>query len=67
MEHETFWTLLTDVAHWEFEIFLMLIFDVVIGILIWPRVKRWFQHHKDDDEKIEDLEKRIKVLEENRK
>ena len=29
--HETFWTLVRDRAHWEFEIFLMMFFDVVLA------------------------------------
>jgi hypothetical protein len=50
---ETFWTLLHDAAHWEFEIFLMLIFDVLIGSLItyivWPKIKEHWAHHKARD------------------
>lgn len=45
---ETFWSLLRDQAHWEFELFLMLIFDVVIGVLIWPRLKA--RLHREIDE-----------------
>ena len=48
---ETFWTLLHDAAHWEFEIFLMLIFDVVIGALLWPFVKKHYDHHIARDKK----------------
>jgi hypothetical protein len=39
--HETFWTLLRDSAHWEFEIFLMILFDLVIGGLAWPLIKKY--------------------------
>ena len=67
VEQETFWTLLFDPSHWEFEIFLMIIFDGLIGALIWPRIKKWFQHHEEDDSKMSELEKRIKALEENKK
>lgn len=63
MEHETFWTLFTDLAHWEFELFLILIFDVLIGVLIWPRIRKFIRHHKSDDEKLEELEKRLMFLE----
>lgn len=49
-EHETFWTLLQNAAHWEFELFLMLIFDVVLGLLIWPFVKEHWKHHVLSDE-----------------
>jgi len=63
MEHETFFTLVRDQAHWEFELFLILIFDVVIGALIWPYITKWFKHHKSDDDKLEELEERLKKLE----
>jgi hypothetical protein len=64
MEHETFFTLLKDPAHWLFEIFLIFIFDGIIGLLIWPRCKRFFRHHASDDQRIEILEKKIEELEE---
>lgn len=62
MEHETFWTLFTSLPHWEFEIFLMFVFDVLVGILIWPAVRRSMTHHKSDDERIRDLEKAVEKL-----
>jgi hypothetical protein len=43
--HETFWTLLRDPAHWMFELFLMLLFDGVIGLLAWPFIKKHWHHH----------------------
>ena len=63
MEQETFWTLLKDPAHWEFELFLIFIFDVLIGILIWPQIRKFFRHHKDDDDKLKELENRIRKIE----
>ncbi|MDB5254410.1 MAG: hypothetical protein JWL80_476 [Parcubacteria group bacterium] len=63
MEQETFWTLLRDLPHWEFELFLIFIFDVLIGLIIWPLFQRFTKHHKDDDDKLEALEKRIEQLE----
>jgi len=46
---ETFWTLLHDLAHWEFEGFLMLIDNFVIGGLVlgllWPKIKEHWAHH----------------------
>lgn len=55
--------LLKDPAHWEFELFLIFIFDVLIGVLLWPRLKKFMHHHKSDDEKLDDLETRLSVLE----
>jgi hypothetical protein len=48
---ETFWTLLHNAAHWEFEIFLMIVFDGVIGALAWPLVKKHWKHHLERDRK----------------
>jgi len=62
MEYETFWTLLSDKAHWEFELFLIFLFDVLIGLLIWPWVKKFIIHHKSDDERIAELERRVDEL-----
>ena len=50
-EQETFWTLLHDSAHWQFEIFLMVLFDGVIGMMLWPFVKKHWDHHIARDEK----------------
>ncbi|MGH7745457.1 MAG: hypothetical protein ACREQ5_11790 [Candidatus Dormibacteria bacterium] len=46
---ETFWSLLHDAAHWEFEVFLMIVFDVVIGGLCWPFVRKHWKHHLERD------------------
>ena len=62
MEHETFWTLLRDPAHWGFELFLIALFDGLIGILIWPQIKKFTTHHKSDDERIADLEREVREL-----
>jgi hypothetical protein len=51
IEQETFWTLLHDKAHWEFEIFLMVVFDLVLGGLLWPFVKKHWKRHIDRDMK----------------
>ena len=48
-EKETFWTLLHNKPHWEFEIFLMILFDVILGILIWPFIKKHWKHHLEHD------------------
>ena len=42
---ETFWSLLHDRAHWEFELFLMLLFDGIIGAVLWPFLKKHYDHH----------------------
>ena len=47
---ETFWSLLHDAAHWEFELFLMALFDGVIGCLAWPFIKKPWKHHADRDQ-----------------
>ena len=44
-EPETFVSLARDLAHWEFEIFLMIIFDGIVGAIAWPLVKKHWQHH----------------------
>jgi len=49
---ETFWVLFKSLPHWEFEIFLMIVFDVVIGYFIWGAIKR---HIHKDDKKLEDI------------
>jgi hypothetical protein len=48
-EPETFWTLLRDAAHWEFELLLIIVFDLLLAGLAWPFVKRHWQHHLDRD------------------
>lgn len=64
MEQETFWTLLANAAHWEFELFLMFLFDVVIGLILFPFFKRWVLHHKTDDQKIDELQSQFQALQE---
>jgi hypothetical protein len=59
MGHETFWTLLSDPAHWCFELFLILLFDVVLGLFIWPLIKRGLNHHTADDKKLLELQKEM--------
>ena len=48
---ETFWTLLQNAAHWEFELFLMVVFDGVIGMLCWPFIKKHVIHHLERDKR----------------
>ena len=44
--HETFWTLLRDKAHWEFEIFLMFLFDGVLGGL-WLFIAKFIARRRE--------------------
>lgn len=50
---ETFWGLLHDAAHWEFELLVgfleMLVFDVIVGLLLWPCIKSHWQRHLECD------------------
>lgn len=48
---ETFWTLLRDSTHWEFEIFVTVVFDVVVVGILWPFVTKHAKHHFDRDKK----------------
>ena len=48
---ETFWTLLQDKAHWEFEIFLMVLFDLLLGGLFGPFIRKHWKHHIDRDQR----------------
>ena len=59
---ETFFDLLKDPAHWEFEIFLIVIFDVIIGLFIWPFIQKALIHHKSDHERLEDLEREVRAI-----
>lgn len=62
MSSETFWTLLSDLPHWEFELFLMFLFDVVIGLILYPCFTRFVLHHKSDDSKTAELERQVAEL-----
>lgn len=62
MHEESFLDLLADPAHWYFEIFLIFIFDVIVGLVIWPFIRKGFIHHKSDHERLEELEKEVKEL-----
>lgn len=51
---ETFWSLLHNLAHWEFELFLQLVVDgIIVGIgwrICWARLRKHFQHHQCPEE-----------------
>ena len=61
--HETFWTLLRDQAHWEFEIFLQIVLDGVLLGLCWPFIKKHWAHHVHRDNvdagKVQLIEKNL--------
>jgi hypothetical protein len=50
-ETETFWTLCKSAGHWDFEIFLMILFDGIIGALLFPWIRKHWQHHVNRDQK----------------
>ena len=51
---ETYWTLLHDAAHWEFELFVglveMVVFDLIGGLLLWPVIRKHWKHHLFHDQ-----------------
>jgi len=59
---ESFFDLVRDPAHWEFEMLLIVIFDVIIGLIIWPFIQKALVHHKSDHERLEDLEQEVRNL-----
>ncbi len=62
---ETFWTLLQSEAHWKFELFLMFLFDFVLGVVLLPFAKKIFSHHDDDHTELDALRLRIEQLEQH--
>ena len=44
---ETFLELLTDPKHWGLEIVIMVVFDGLVGAILWPFAKRYWQRHHD--------------------
>lgn len=59
--HETFWTLLRDPAHWEFEIFLMVVFDFIVGFLLYkqwlkPKIDRRIAAIRKEEHEIHGIE-----------
>jgi uncharacterized membrane protein len=39
-----FLELVKSPGHWMFEIMLIIIFDVIIGLLLWPKIKEIIIH-----------------------
>lgn len=42
---DSYLDLITDPAHLMLEATLILVIDVLIGLLLWPAVKRWVRRH----------------------
>lgn len=42
---ETYWELMRNVDHWLFELTLIFIFDVMIGMLAYPLFRKWLAAH----------------------
>jgi uncharacterized membrane protein YbhN (UPF0104 family) len=59
---ETFWTLLRDLPHWEFELFVSLVFLVMESLIFWPLVRKFLHHHKSDDDSIASLREEVRAL-----
>ena len=62
---ETFWTLMHDAAHWEFELFVgfceMIVFDLIFGVILWgwllkPYLARKKQETIDEEHKLHNIE-----------
>jgi hypothetical protein len=51
MGPETFWSLLRDRAHWEFELFVNLVFDGLVCGVVFPFAKKHIVHHLQRDER----------------
>lgn len=41
---EEFIELIKSPAHWLFELTIVFIFDIILGILIWPKIKEILRH-----------------------
>jgi hypothetical protein len=48
---ETFIDLLKSAPHWEFEILLMVVFDLVLGAALLPFLRRHWSHHRERDKR----------------
>lgn len=40
----------------------MFLFDVVIGLILFPFFKKWILHHKTDDQKLDEVREQVKLL-----
>ena len=53
--NESFWTLLRSAAHWEFEFFLMIVFDGLILGALWPFLRKHYLHHIARDQQDQSI------------
>jgi hypothetical protein len=51
MEHETFWSLLCSGPHWGVEFFSSMVFDGLLMGLLWPFVRKHWNHHTERDKR----------------
>lgn len=51
---ETYTQLMSDPAHLGFEMTLTIIQDVLIGLVLWPLIKRVIRRHDRKTHKIEE-------------
>jgi hypothetical protein len=49
-QQETFWSLLRSGPHWLFEIFLIVLIDILILGILWPIVLKHWKHHECPEE-----------------
>jgi hypothetical protein len=66
MEAETFTTLIKDLAHWEFELTVSVVFMMIEGLFFWPiirKLRKLHRHHQVDDKDIASLKARVEALE----
>lgn len=60
---ETFWELFKSVGHWEFEIFLMVLFDFVFGYVFWKKLIKPHIHrdirHADHDHAVDEAHEEV--------
>lgn len=43
--NESFWSLFTSIGHWEFELFLMILFDGILLGILWTKIQHYKQDH----------------------
>ncbi len=65
-EHaETFATLVTNAAHWELELFIMVVVDGLALGLAWPFIRKHWKHHVKHDELHPETAKVCRYFEEH--